>query len=136
MPLVRDMFRSVTNSMFSLFEIFTCWYLMEFMPLFQVIPFIQPIFVLFYVFSAWMMLSVLTGVVSESLLTIRARAESEDSRVEVRERHAEQVREAVVLVLSRADTGDGAITRLELDTLLAQEEGLASVKEISTVAHE
>merc|ERR1719287_17002 len=68
---IRDMFATVPQSMFSLFGTMTSWSLLKFVPLFEPYPVLQPLFVLFYIYSAWALLAVMTGVVSENLIAIR-----------------------------------------------------------------
>merc|ERR1719181_490834 len=68
---IRKMFANVPASMFTLFGTMTSWSLLKFEPLFDPFPALQPLFVLFYIYSAWALLAVMTGVVSENLIAIR-----------------------------------------------------------------
>merc|ERR1719507_1573272 len=74
---VRAMFHSVTSSMFVLFESMSCWSLMRFSPLFERMPLIKLCAVLFYIFAAWGLLAVMTGVVSEKMISAREKMQHE-----------------------------------------------------------
>merc|ERR1719324_1668909 len=75
---IKEMFSTVSNSMFTLFGTVSSWSLLKFVPLFDEMPYLRPLFVLFYVYSAWALLAVMTGVVSENLIAIREQMVKED----------------------------------------------------------
>merc|ERR1711972_79364 len=79
------MFTTVEDSMFTLFGTMSSWSLLKFVPLFEEMPLLKPMFVVFYVYSAWALLAVMTGVVSENMIAIREQMVKEDeAREEVR----------------------------------------------------
>merc|ERR1711879_241624 len=78
LKVIIDMFASVGDSMFTLFGTMSSWSLLKFVPLFSEIPPLKPIFVVFYVYSAWALLAVMTGVVSENMIVIREQMMKED----------------------------------------------------------
>merc|ERR1719296_291118 len=59
------------ESLSTLFGTMSSWSLMKFVPLFDEVPLLRPVFVLFYIYSAWALLAVMTGVVSENMISIR-----------------------------------------------------------------
>merc|ERR1719174_862269 len=50
---IRKMFGTVPDSMFTLFGTMSSWSLSKFTPLFDPFPALRPLFVLFYIYSAW-----------------------------------------------------------------------------------
>merc|ERR1719401_1475064 len=79
------MFATVQDSMFTLFGTMSSWSLLKFVPLFDKMPVLKPMFVVFYVYSAWALLAVMTGVVSENMIAIREQMVKEDeAREEMR----------------------------------------------------
>lgn len=114
---IRSMFTSVQDSMFTLFGTMSSWSLMKFVPLFEEIPLLKPAFVLFYVYSAWALLAVMTGVVSESMIAIRERMLREDQqRDEVRKT---MITKTLLELFNEADVDrSGTVSRQEFDAML------------------
>lgn len=114
---VRVLFQSVFSSMFVLFESMSCWSLMRFAPLFERMPGLKLAGVLFYIFAAWALLAVMTGVVSEKMIAAREKINSEAmDRANERSGMAMQVIENL---FHRADAdGSGEISREEFNTML------------------
>merc|ERR1719423_247531 len=84
-PEIREiqvMFESVPDSMFTLFGTISSWSLTTYEPLFENVPMLKPVFVLFYVYSAWALLAVRTGVVSGNMSAIREQLNKEDAQRE------------------------------------------------------
>lgn len=75
---IKDMFHTVFSSMFVLFELMSCWSLIPLTPLFEIMPIMRLLFVSFYIFSAWALLAVMTGVVSEKMIAVREQVVSEE----------------------------------------------------------
>uniref|UniRef100_A0A7S4SFH4 EF-hand domain-containing protein n=1 Tax=Alexandrium monilatum TaxID=311494 RepID=A0A7S4SFH4_9DINO len=114
---VREMFHSVSSSMFVLFEMMSCWSLMKFGPLFRDLPLIRLSAVLFYILMVWGLLAVMTGVVSEKMIAVKdALNQEEKNRDQVRRRIAgEKLRD----LFSKVDKdGSGTISREEFDSVL------------------
>merc|ERR1719311_987009 len=89
---IKKMFQTVPDSMFTLFGTMTSWSLLKFVPLFNELPVLRPLFVLFYIYSAWALLAVMTGVVSENLIAIREQMLREDAKKEeMRKEHIIQI---------------------------------------------
>jgi len=114
---VRAMFSSVTSSMFVLFESMSCWSLMRFRPLFEKMPVLRLCAVVFYIFAAWALLAVMTGVVSEKMIAAREKMNTESKdREQERGIMAAQVLEQL---FRKADADDsGEISREEFNTML------------------
>jgi len=114
---VRQLFRTVQDSMFSLFGTMSSWSLLKFMPLFEDMPFLKPMFVIFYVYSAWALLAVMTGVVSENMIAIREQMLKEDEVREAARRST--ITKILIEAFQAADKDDsGQLSRKEFDSLL------------------
>merc|ERR1719313_315436 len=107
--------------MFTLFGTVSSWSLLKFVPLFDEMPYLRPLFVLFYVYSAWALLAVMTGVVSENMIAIREQMMRED---EVREEQRKSmITETLTELFHKADIDhDGTVSRDEFDMLLKSPE--------------
>jgi len=77
-PASRELFGSMWDSMFALFSIMNQqnWEAMG--PLLDKIPAIKPVYVLFTICSTWALLSVLTGVVSDNMMSVREQQSQKD----------------------------------------------------------
>lgn len=114
---IRVMFSSVPESMFSLFGSMTSWSLNTFMPLYAEIPLLRPALVLFYIFSVWALLAVMTGVVSENMIAIRQQAVAQDEERE--EMRKIMITTTLLEMFTEADTnGDGSLASAEFDAML------------------
>lgn len=118
---IQDMFGSVSESMFSLFGTVSSWSLNKFVPLFDELPILRPLFVIFYIYSAWALLAVMAGVVSENMIAIRQQMIKED---EIREEKRKSMITKLLLELFReADVDNsGTITRQEFEGMLKSPE--------------
>lgn len=118
---IRKMFSTVDQSMFTLFGTMSSWSLVKFEPLFEDMPVLKPLFVLFYIYSAWALLAVMTGVVSENMIAIREQMIREDE-------HREEVRKSMITqtlidLFREADTDhSGHVSRQEFDAMLRSQE--------------
>lgn len=114
---IQAMFSSVPDSMFTLFGTICSWSLTQYEPLFKNVPGLKPIFVLFYVYSAWALLAVMTGVVSENMIAIRDKMNKEDA-------HREEMRKTLItnLLIELFHSADadrsGTVSREEFDAML------------------
>jgi len=114
----RNMFDGVSASLFALFGTVSSWSLVKLVPLFKQAPAFRLFFVVFYIYSSWALLAVMTGVVSENMIAIRDQMVKEDVRKEeIRQEH-------VVLLLKdlfqKADIDNsGCISRDEFTFMLA-----------------
>merc|ERR1712190_667205 len=91
--------------------------LMKFVPLFLEMPILRPLFVLFYVYSAWALLAVMTGVVSENMIAIREQMVKEDEQRD--EMRKTMVTKTLMDLFREADTDhSGEVSRDEFNALL------------------
>jgi len=114
---IQAMFNTVDESMFTLFGTMSSWSLLKFVPLFEEMPILRPLFVLFYVYSAWALLAVMTGVVSENMIAIREQMMREDERKE--ELRKSMITDTLIELFRKADTDNsGTVSREEFDAML------------------
>jgi len=114
---IIPLFATVQDSMFSLFGTMSSWSLLKFMPLFAEMPWLKPILVLFYVYSAWALLAIMTGVVSENMIAIRDHMAKEDALAE--ETRKTMITKLLIELFQHADEDhSGTVTRAEFDSLL------------------
>jgi len=114
---IISMFTSVEDSMFTLFGALTSWNLLKFVPLFGSMPVLKPMFVIFYVYSAWALLAVMTGVVSENMIAIREQMVKEDeAREELRRTMIAKTLNELFLAVD--EDKSGTISRQEFEHLI------------------
>lgn len=114
---IKKMFCTVPQSMFTLFGTMTSWSLLKFEPLFDPFPALQPLFVLFYVFSAWALLAIMTGVVSENLIAIRDQMVKDDEAKE--EKRKQNITNTLFDLFAKADADrSGSVSRAEFNAML------------------
>merc|ERR1712166_528406 len=105
----QEMFRSVKTSLFALFGTMSSWSLNVLEPLFIVVPGFRLFFVIFYIYSAWALLAVMTGVVSENMIAIREQMLREDGMKE--EMKKEHLLHFLGDLFQKADSdGDGLMS--------------------------
>eukprot|EP00438_Fugacium_kawagutii_P021467 Skav234976 [mRNA] locus=scaffold122:96701:100685:+ [translate_table: standard] len=75
---VMDMFSNVGNSMFYLFQLTSQWSLVPLFPLLKASPFICVSFTLFYIYSGWVIVAVMTGTVSFTMISFKERMVQDD----------------------------------------------------------
>lgn len=128
---IQMLFQTVPDSMFALFGSMSSWSLMQLSPLFDDQPLLKPIFVLFYVYSAWALLAVMTGVVSENMISIREQMTREEEEKEnMRKR---MITELLRDLFRKADTDDsGHVSKDEFDAMLRSPE---FVKKVTKQSH-
>merc|ERR1719276_53606 len=103
--------------MFTLFGTVSSWSLFKFVPLFVDLPALRPFFVLFYVYSAWALLAVMTGVVSENMIAIREQMRREDKQREARRKA--MITNTLMELFKAADTDQsGTVSREEFEAML------------------
>eukprot|EP00933_Yihiella_yeosuensis_P042782 TRINITY_DN37453_c0_g1_i1.p1 TRINITY_DN37453_c0_g1~~TRINITY_DN37453_c0_g1_i1.p1 ORF type:complete len:631 (+),score=111.32 TRINITY_DN37453_c0_g1_i1:154-2046(+) len=118
---IQSMFKSVDASMFTLFGTVSSWSLMRFVPLFKDIPVLRPLFVVFYIYSAWALLAVMTGVVSENMIAIREQMMKEDEQRE--EMRKSMITKLLMELFREADVDNSnTITRNEFEGMLRSPE--------------
>lgn len=123
---VRVLFNTVLGSMFTLFESITCWSLMRFGPLFERMPGLRILAVVFYMLMNWALLAVLTGVVSEKIMAVKEQLRDTSTlEAEMNEDGnsiATPIDDSEALLqelFRRADTdGSGSISREEFNAML------------------
>ena len=93
--------------MWTIFETMSGWTLTRFEPLFQNVPGTRLAFVLWYIYAAWTLLSVLTGVVTENIIMIHQRTNNEDEEVEeLRRLRAVDCLEELFHIADKDSSGD------------------------------
>lgn len=103
--------------MFTLFGTMSSWTLLKFVPLFDEMPLLKPLFVVFYMYSAWALLAVMTGVVSENMILIRVQMAKEDEQRE--EMRKTMVTNLLIELFQRADADhSGTISKEEFYDML------------------
>jgi len=111
------MFDTVDSSMFALFGTMSSWSLNTLEPLFEKVPFFRVFFVVFYVYSAWTLLAIMTGVVSENMIAIREQMLKEDEEKE--ERRKSSISLLLMDLFAEADKDNsGCVSREEFDWML------------------
>jgi len=78
----QSMFDSVFTSMFTLFAIMNGQDWPELGPLLDKFPITKLVFVIFTIFCSWALLSVMTGVVSDNMISVRETQEQKDDVVQ------------------------------------------------------
>jgi hypothetical protein len=128
---IKKMFGSVFDSMFTLFGTISSWSLTKYEPLFVAMPVLRWLFMLFYVYLAWALLAIMTGVVSENMIAIRDQMIAED-------KHKDEIRKATITELlldlfRKADAdNDGTLARDEFTAMIGRPE---LVKKIQKNTH-
>ncbi|CAJ1333776.1 unnamed protein product [Effrenium voratum] len=118
---IKEMFSSVSTSMFTLFGTVSSWSLTKFVPLFEEMPMLRPLFVVFYIYSAWALLAVMTGVVSENMIAIRDQMQKEDEQRE--EKRKSMITKVLMELFREADVdGNGIVSRAEFEAMLKSPE--------------
>ena len=94
------MFANVGNSMFYLFQLTSQWSLVPLFPLLKASPATCVGFTLFYIYSGWVIVAVMTGTVSFTMISFKARMVQEDElREEEKRVFVKQVLEDIFLAL-------------------------------------
>ncbi|CAE7256808.1 Catsper1, partial [Symbiodinium sp. CCMP2456] len=84
-------------------------------------PFLQPLFVVFYIYSAWALLAVMTGVVSENMIAIRDQMQKEDEQRE--EKRKSMITKVLMELFREADVdNNGIVSRQEFEGMLKSPE--------------
>lgn len=118
---IIDMFSTVEDSMFTLFGTMSSWSLLKFVPLFGEMPLLKPAFLVFYVYSAWALLAVMTGVVSENMIAIREQMLKEDEMRE--ESRRSMVTKLLIELFQEADADkSGTVSKEEFEDMLSMPE--------------
>merc|ERR1740129_2444328 len=116
-PETRRLFGTVADSFFTLFGLMNKQYWNEVSPMFEVLPWAKPIWVLFTILSSWALLSVMTGVVSDNMLEVRQAQEQKDS--DAFEEFREKLLRVLTEVFTAADKdGNGLLERDEYTDIL------------------
>lgn len=120
---VQDMFANVGNSMFYLFQLTSQWSLVPLFPLLKASPATCVGFTLFYIYSGWVIVAVMTGTVSFTMISFKARMVQEDElREEEKRVFVKQVLEDIFLALD--EDGNGELSYEEFQALLRSKEVL------------
>eukprot|EP00930_Biecheleria_cincta_P038044 TRINITY_DN26135_c0_g1_i1.p1 TRINITY_DN26135_c0_g1~~TRINITY_DN26135_c0_g1_i1.p1 ORF type:complete len:728 (-),score=106.89 TRINITY_DN26135_c0_g1_i1:96-2279(-) len=114
----RDKFKSVADSMFTLFVLMNGEDWVSAMPLLDMYPFIKFTFVIFIIISTWALLSVMTGVVSDNMIFAReAQTQKDDAQQGARRGKVEQALKEL-FVASGSPMGTGRVSQSDFLALL------------------
>lgn len=117
-PETRALFGTVPDSLFTLFGLMNKQFWDEVSPMFEVLPWAKPVWVMFTILSSWALLSVMTGVVSDNMLEVRQAQEQKDS--EAFEEFRERLLRVLTEVFTAADKdGNGSLEREEYTDILS-----------------
>jgi len=78
----KRMFQSIWDSMFTLFGVMNSQHFGDIEPLLTQVPVTKPVFVLFTICSSWALLSVMTGVVSDHMMSVREMQAQKDEQAQ------------------------------------------------------
>jgi len=113
---LRMYFGTIPDSMYTLFELIAGWALQPFDELLTEVPWLKPIFIVFWIFTSWALLSVMTGAVAEGMISTKAEEMSSD--VADKEEQKKQFAEGMRQIAVEADTdGGGTIDKEEFEAL-------------------
>merc|ERR1712048_1290084 len=114
--------------MFYLFETMSSWTLVPLFPLFDTAPITRLFFVLFYIYAAWTLLAVMTGVVSFNMIALRAQITREDEARDAEKK--EKAREVLADIFDFSDADrSGELSHEEFDAMLICKETIALIQE-------
>lgn len=114
----RDKFKSVADSMFTLFVLMNGEDWISAMPLLDMYPFIKFTFVIFIIISTWALLSVMTGVVSDNMIFAReAQTQKDDAQQGARRAKVEQALKELFLAAG-SPMGTGRLSQSDFLALL------------------
>lgn len=106
----RKMFGTIQDSMFTLFAVMNKQGWEQFQSLLESSPITKPIFVIFTIYSSWALLSVMTGVVSDHMRSVREEQQQLDE--EAQEERRERLRKDLLQIFAAADReGTGSLNR-------------------------
>ncbi|CAJ1415889.1 unnamed protein product [Effrenium voratum] len=120
---VRAMFSNVGNSMFYLFQLTSQWSLVPLFPLLKASPITCVSFTLFYIYSGWVIVAVMTGTVSFTMISFKERMVQDDELREEEKRHF--VKQVLSDIFEQLDEdGNGELDYEEFQALLKSKEVL------------
>eukprot|EP00931_Biecheleriopsis_adriatica_P049975 TRINITY_DN28920_c0_g1_i3.p1 TRINITY_DN28920_c0_g1~~TRINITY_DN28920_c0_g1_i3.p1 ORF type:complete len:587 (-),score=100.37 TRINITY_DN28920_c0_g1_i3:15-1715(-) len=120
---VREMFSNVYSSMFYLFQTTSQWSLVPLLPLLNASPWCRFGFTLIYIYIGWVLVAVMTGTVSFTMISFKARMLSVD---EIREDEKRMfVNEVLVEIFGELDKdGSGELDHEEFKSMLRSKDFL------------
>jgi len=129
-PSIKEMFSTIWDSMFTLFGIMNNQHFQEIQPLLKLVPSTKPVFVLFTICSSWALLSVMTGVVSDHMMSVReVQAQKDDAAQEERRL---RLQKSLRGVFAAADKdGSGTLENEEYKELLRSPFHKEKIQEIT-----
>lgn len=113
----REMFATLGDSMFALFALMNGHQWHRIIPILDMLPWTKLLFVTFTICGSWALLSVMTGVVSDHILSQREKHLLEDK--EERDERRERLHISLSMIFAAADKdGSGRLTRDEFVEIL------------------
>mmetsp|Transcript_78502 Transcript_78502/g.138252 ORF Transcript_78502/g.138252 Transcript_78502/m.138252 type:complete len:754 (+) Transcript_78502:46-2307(+) len=117
----RKMFISVFTSMFYLFQTTTQWSLVPLLPMLNASPLARLFFTCFYIYSAWVLVAVMTGAVSFTMIAFKARLVNDDELIDEQKRM--MVNEVLLEIFTSLDEdGNGELTHDEFRQVMYSRE--------------
>eukprot|EP00746_Dinoflagellata_sp_MGD_P136301 gnl/MRDRNA2_/MRDRNA2_70253_c0_seq1.p1 gnl/MRDRNA2_/MRDRNA2_70253_c0~~gnl/MRDRNA2_/MRDRNA2_70253_c0_seq1.p1 ORF type:complete len:679 (-),score=109.89 gnl/MRDRNA2_/MRDRNA2_70253_c0_seq1:18-1760(-) len=135
----RHMFKTVPDSMFALFGIMNGQNWSNIMPLLDMIPWTKPVFVVFTIYASWALLSVMTGVVSDNMLSARevdVHMQDELAHEKERKKTMAILDDIFTMSCEGASNGNrsGGMSRKEYRKVVADPNNKRKIDKLSTVS--
>lgn len=135
----KNLFGTISASMFALFELMSCWSMVNFnktggfLPFFRMYPMMQWAGILFYISTAWALLAVMTGVVSEKMLAVREQLAEDDKRRE--EDRFQQATNLLHQLFLKADAdGSNEVSEEEFKVFLMHPQTKTALQQYTSIA--
>lgn len=110
----KEYFGSLSSSMLTLFELMAFPNMERFQPVFSESPSLKIFFVIFVIFGAFMMASILTGVITEGMME-KSRLRQEEKRFERETARAAFVRSARMILQEHSGTDSAFIDKSQFE---------------------
>mmetsp|Transcript_25578 Transcript_25578/g.73033 ORF Transcript_25578/g.73033 Transcript_25578/m.73033 type:complete len:757 (-) Transcript_25578:46-2316(-) len=128
----KEMFATICDSMFTLFGVMNSQLFSELEPLMSEVPCTKPAFVVFTICSSWALLSVMTGVVSDHMMSVRETQAQNDEQAQ--EDRRAWLNQNLCGIFAAADKdGSGTLGRDEYLELLKSPYHREKIQEITTM---
>jgi len=133
-PETLKLFGTVLDSLFTLFGLMNSQFWVDVQPIFIVMPWMKPLWVIFTILSSWALLSVMTGVVSDNMLEVRQLQERKDEEKahKLRQNAAQSLSE----VFSAASPDSANMGKKEYVEIISSPYYLRKLQEIANVPNQ